>query len=117
MNCDKTLSERSFTRGQFLTAAKRAAAALHTHGIAAGDTILHYFGQNDWIDLAFRMATTFTSTVPVTCNWQADTAERIVYKATSTACRAVVFDQLADPEVIEKLRTALPDTVSYSTSF
>ena len=79
---DKSIQQLTFTRGDFLCLTRKAASVLKNNNQARGSRILHCFGSNDYIDLAFRLAGSITGTIPVTINWQADNAETIIYKWT-----------------------------------
>lgn len=100
-------AERCFTRGAFWDGALRAAACLVDRGLSKGDRVVHCFSQNAPDDLAFRLAAVLTGCVPVTINWQADDTATIVYKASVTAARLVLYDR-GFAERIEKIRTELP---------
>ena len=53
---------------------------------------VHYFSDNRFEDLVFRLSAVLTGTVPVTVNWQADTPERVVYKVSVTQSKLVLMD-------------------------
>lgn len=83
---------RAWTRGQFWELGRRAATVLGAHGLRKGDRFLCGFGENRFEDLAFRLASAMTGAVPVTVNWQADTADQVSYKLEATGCRLVLHD-------------------------
>lgn len=76
---DKSLDTQTFTRGEFLELALRAASVVRRAGIAPGEHQTHFFSCNTVGDLAFRLASVLLGTTPVTINWQADTAEKVHY--------------------------------------
>jgi hypothetical protein len=53
---DHRIRLRTFTRGEFLILARKAAGALRANGQERGCRILHCFGGNDCHDLPFRLA-------------------------------------------------------------
>jgi acyl-CoA synthetase (AMP-forming)/AMP-acid ligase II len=85
-------AKRSLTRGEFWDLAQSAAAHLSRIGIAQGNRVVHFFAANSLHDLAFRLAAVLLGYVPVTINWQADDNERIVYKATITDAKLLVYE-------------------------
>jgi acyl-CoA synthetase (AMP-forming)/AMP-acid ligase II len=91
-HAEEGIQVRSWTRGQFWNLACLAAAFLHDHGLARGDRVLHCFSANSPYDLAFRLGEALLGPVPVTVNWQADTDERLLYKAEITEAKALLTD-------------------------
>ncbi len=83
----------TLTRGDFWDLACLMAAYLTDQGLSKGDRVVHCFSDNSFYDLAFRLAEVLVGCVPVTINWQADDTERIVYKATVTDSRLVIYDR------------------------
>jgi len=100
---DKSLSPTTFTRGEFWTLALKAAGLLSRRGITKGDKVLHVFSGNRYQDLAFRLAGCMLGSVPVTVNWQADDAEKVTYKATTTEAKLAIVDNETSVEYIEAL--------------
>lgn len=96
----------SLTRGAFWQAAQRAAYRLKQAGLGPGDRQLHCFAGNHPADLIYRLAATMVGSVPVTINWQADTAERVAYKAQTTAAKLVLVADDVDKDLLAKLRNA-----------
>ena len=95
---------RTLTRGEFLRLARKAASLIADAGCRPGDRILHCFGRNHYGDLAFRLGATMTGTVPVTVNWQADTVERVLFKAALTTPALIVTDGVYDADILAALR-------------
>jgi len=92
VHADKSISTRALTRGNFWDLARKCATVLaRDASITRGDHVVHYFGRNEVLDLAFRLAATMLGAIPVTVNWDADTAERVAYKAWVTGAKAVLF--------------------------
>jgi acyl-CoA synthetase (AMP-forming)/AMP-acid ligase II len=110
INPDKTLSTTQYTRQQFLVLAARAKEYLTSRGIQRGDHVCHCFSSNTVEDLAFRLASVFVGSIPVTVNWQADTPERVLYKVTVTGCKLVLIDAGTNPTTIEYLSSKLSTT-------
>lgn len=98
----------SFTRGAFWGLARRAAGALHRRGVRPGETLLHWFSANRVEDMAFRLGATMVGAVPVTVNWQADTGERVIHKASVTGARWVLVDEGVPAPMLEALVGAIP---------
>ena len=92
VNPDKSLTDEKFTRGEFWTLACKAAGKLNGAGLKKGDHVLHFFSGNRAEDLAFRLGAVMVGAVPVTVNWQADSAEKVLYKAKSTEAKLCVCD-------------------------
>ena len=111
---DGGVIETAFTRGEFWTLARRAAAVLLENECSYGECFALCFGANHYLDLAFRMAAAMTGAVPVTINWQADTVERIVYKAHLTGCRLILDDGVFERETLDDVRSALPGIPVFS---
>ena len=65
------LSETTWTRGEFWAEAQAAAAALAANGVGKGDRVTHFFSQNDYKDILFRLGASMIGAVPVTVNWEA----------------------------------------------
>lgn len=86
------IKKRILTRGEFWDLACSAAAHLGEQGIFKGDRILHCFSSNNLYDLVFRLAAVFIGCVPVTVNWQADDNQRILYKASVTDAKLMLYD-------------------------
>ena len=105
---DKSLLPQTWTRGEFWLAARRIATVLRDHGIGHGDCVTLCLGANHGLDLATRLAAVMTGAVPVTVNWQADTAERVVYKVQSTDSRLALLDEAFPAEQLELLRASVP---------
>jgi acyl-CoA synthetase (AMP-forming)/AMP-acid ligase II len=106
---DRSVQTESFTRGEFLLLARRAAGCLQAQGCRAGDRVLHAMSRNHYGDLAFRLGAVMLGTVPVTVNWQADNAERVLYKIATTQPTAMLTDSGFDPEILAACRAENPD--------
>ena len=108
----KTVANRmetqTFTRGQFLELARRAASCLIFHGVEKSDPVAHCFSENSPADLILRLAEILIGAVPVTINWQADTEERFIYKITTSPAKIVFYDE-GFAEKVAALRHGLPD--------
>jgi len=101
---DGRIQRRRWRRGDFLNLAAKAAGVLRSNGLAKGDGFCLCVGANQPFDLAFRLGAVLTATVPVTINWQADTAGRICYKIEQTAARLIVSDALFDPDILAAVK-------------
>eukprot|EP00928_Gymnodinium_smaydae_P062401 TRINITY_DN46279_c0_g1_i1.p1 TRINITY_DN46279_c0_g1~~TRINITY_DN46279_c0_g1_i1.p1 ORF type:complete len:640 (+),score=129.68 TRINITY_DN46279_c0_g1_i1:65-1921(+) len=110
---DKKLVGTSYTRAEFWSLAKKAAYVLKRAGLQRGDAHLHYFSGNQLADLAFRLASVFLGTVPVTINWEADTPERIVYKAQVTKAKIVIYDNGTPSDHLDVLCKAVPGMIKF----
>ncbi|MDP7288381.1 MAG: class I adenylate-forming enzyme family protein [Phycisphaerae bacterium] len=97
---DGTIRTEVFTRGQFLCLARQAGGCLQAQGCQPGDRILHAMSRNHYADLAFRLGAVMLGAVPVTVNWQADTAERVLYKISATQPTLLLNDRGFDPEIL-----------------
>jgi acyl-CoA synthetase (AMP-forming)/AMP-acid ligase II len=102
---DKSMKSTSFTRGEFLQLALKAAHVLSLQGIASGECHTHFFSKNCVGDLAFRLASVILGTTPVTINWQADTPDRVLYKVRLTESRLVIIDEGTPQDVVDMLIT------------
>lgn len=100
--------ERFFTRGEFWDLAMRSTECLATRELSKGDRVVHCFSENRPDDLAFRLAGAFTGCVPVTINWQSDDNRTIIYKATITDARLLIYDRGFEHRIGE-IKAALPD--------
>ena len=105
---DKSLQSIKYTRGEFLELALRACRVLRDADVQAGQSHVHYFSCNTIGDLAFRLASVLCGTTPVTINWQADTAERVVYKARVTTSKLILFDDETPADVLAMLTSQWP---------
>jgi long-subunit acyl-CoA synthetase (AMP-forming) len=110
INPDKTIATTNFTRGEFLILAARAKSFLVSRGIARGDHVCHYFSSNTVEDLAFRLASVFIGSIPVTVNWDADTPERVLYKITVTNCKLILCDSSTSKLTLEFIENNLAQT-------
>jgi acyl-CoA synthetase (AMP-forming)/AMP-acid ligase II len=105
---DEGVERTAITRGEFLSLVGRAAGALKDAGCDMGDRVLHCFGANHYLDLAFRLAGGLVGTVPVTVNWQADTAEGVGYKLEKTEARTVLVGPGFETQILEEVRRSAP---------
>lgn len=96
-------------RGEFLDLARRAAQALLAHGVGKGDRVVHGFSQNHYLDLVFRLAASWLGAVPVTINWEADTAERVCYKLEHTTARLLIHDTPFAKAFVARIAATLPN--------
>ncbi|MBW2409558.1 MAG: AMP-binding protein, partial [Deltaproteobacteria bacterium] len=101
---DRTVERTHYSRGEFLGLARRAAWVLKHHGCKAGDCFSLCVGANHPYDLAFRLASVMTGTVPVTINWQADTLERILYKIETTGSGLIITESHFDPDQLSSIQ-------------
>ena len=110
---ERGVQAREWTRGQFWELGRRAATVLRAHGLRKGDRFLCGFGENRFEDLAFRLASAMTGAVPVTVNWQADTADQVSYKLEATGCRLVLHDSSFPGDVRKALLERFPSLPRY----
>ena len=89
----RSIQKSTLTRGEFWDLACSAAAHLTEQGLSKGDRVVHCFSHNSLYDLVFRLAAVLVGCVPVTINWQADDNEGILYKATVTASKLLIYDK------------------------
>eukprot|EP00633_Aureoumbra_lagunensis_P006706 CAMPEP_0197309530 /NCGR_PEP_ID=MMETSP0891-20130614/8108_1 /TAXON_ID=44058 ORGANISM="Aureoumbra lagunensis, Strain CCMP1510" /NCGR_SAMPLE_ID=MMETSP0891 /ASSEMBLY_ACC=CAM_ASM_000534 /LENGTH=614 /DNA_ID=CAMNT_0042794647 /DNA_START=17 /DNA_END=1861 /DNA_ORIENTATION=+ len=115
---DKSVVPLRLTRTELFHRAMKAAEILQSN-LNVKECALHYFTDNRLEDLVFRFGAVLAGTTPVTVNWQADTAERVAYKATITNTRLALIDDGADRsvlpasvEIILNAATALIDTTT-----
>jgi len=101
---DREFDRIGFTRGEFLSLARRAAGMLRQYGCGRGARVLHCFGANEYEDLAFRLGAWMIGAAPVTVNWQADTLDRVSYKLKSTGAEVVVYSPSFDLTILAGLR-------------
>lgn len=106
---DGSVQTEALSRGQFLYLARRAAGCLHAHGCQPGDRILHAMSRNHYADLAFRLGAVMVGSVPVTVNWQADSAEQVLYKIATTQPTALLTDRGLDRETLAACREEHPN--------
>jgi acyl-CoA synthetase (AMP-forming)/AMP-acid ligase II len=83
--------------------ALRARQIFTTYHVSAGDSVCFFFSANRTEDLAFRLAAVMIGCVPVTINWDADPAERILYKAQITNSTLILRDSWTDEAKLEIL--------------
>lgn len=105
---DRSVQTETFTRGEFLLLARRAATCLQTHGCQAGDRVLPAMSRNHCGDLAFRLGAVMLGAVPVTVNWQADDAERVLYKIATTQPAALLTDSGFEAGILAACRAGNP---------
>ncbi|MDX9981732.1 MAG: AMP-binding protein, partial [Lentisphaeria bacterium] len=105
---DGSVRRESFSRGEFLTLARKAAGSLRAHGCTRGDRVLHALGRNHYADLAYRLAATMLGTVPVTVNWQADDVAQVLYKVAATEPKLILADQTSAPDILAACPAELP---------
>ena len=106
---DRSVQTEAFTRGQFLYLARQAAGCLNAQGCQPGDRVLHAMSRNHYADLAFRLGAVMVQTVPVTVNWQADDAERVLHKIAATQPAALLTDRGFDREILAACRAEHPN--------
>ena len=106
---DGRISTQKWGRKAFWEFARRAGGVLRTAGLVRGDRFCLCVGANQPFDLAFRLGAVMTGTVPVTINWQADTADRVAYKIRRTESRLIVIDDVFDPALLSSVREMSPD--------
>jgi hypothetical protein len=111
---DKSIQTTSYTRGEFLTLALKACRVLRDAKVGPGDCHTHFFSCNTVGDLAFRMAAALGGTTPVTINWQADTPDRVVYKAQITQSKLVLFDDETPTDVLSLMSAELPGLTTFN---
>lgn len=97
-----------YSRGEFWRLVRRCVATLLHSGLMKGDSHVHYFSGNSVVDLAMRTGSVVLGTVPVTVNWQADTAELVAYKIAISRAKLVVTDERTPPGVLSSLREQFP---------
>ncbi len=102
------VSTSTWSRGEFLDLARRAAGMLADSGCLPGRRFLLCCGRNHPADLACRLAATLTGAVPVTVNWQADTPEQALYKFISTEPAMVLADETTPAPILDALRRHAP---------
>lgn len=107
---DGVCSCREFTRGEFWELAQRAAGVLREAGLGVGDCYAGCFNANHPYDLAFRLAAAMTGAVPVTINWQADTADRFLYKVGLTEAKLVLNDPRFPQDHVQAVKGHFPGT-------
>jgi len=105
---DRAVQVETFTRGQFLRLARQAAGSLIAHGCQPGDRVLHAMSRNHYADLAYRLGAVMVGTVPVTVNWQADGAERVLYKIAATEPSVLLTEEGFDPDILAACRAGHP---------
>ena len=106
---DRSVQVETYSRGEFLLLARRAATCLRAQGCGPGDRVLHALSRNDYRDLAFRLGATMLGTVPVTVNWQADSAETVLYKIAATRPAAILADAGFDRGILAACRAGHPE--------
>ncbi len=105
---DRSVERTHYSRGEFLALARKAAWVLKHHGCKTGDCFSLCVGANHPFDLAFRLASVMTGTIPVTINWQADTLERILYKIDTTGSGLIITESHFDPDRLSSLQKQVP---------
>ena len=90
---------------------ERAGGALVNSGLERGDSFVLGFGENTVEDLAFRLGAARVGVVPVTINWQADSATRVCYKVRTTGASAIVVHPSLDPGLVEEVLRECPGLV------
>lgn len=111
---DKSLNATNYTRGEFLTLALRGCRVLRAANVGAGDCHTHCFSCNTVGDLAFRLAAVLCGTTPVTINWQADSAEKVLYKVQITSSKLLLFDDETPADVLQLLAKDAPTLQSFN---
>jgi len=114
----------------------RALSVLVKQNIQEGDRQIHFFSGNTVEDLAFRTASMFLKSTPVTVNWywitpkfmyhlfslfvslfrrQADTEENVLYKIRSTNAKIVLIDDRTN--FVDSIRVNFPEVkIIYANS-
>jgi hypothetical protein len=116
INEDKSMSQTTYTRGEFWTLAQKAAAVAKTAGCGLGDSVAVYVTGNTAEDLAFRLGAAMLGFVPGTINWQADPIERIIYKIQSMKSKLVIVDQGTPKDHQDAIRAACPAVTVFNLS-
>lgn len=104
---------RTWTRAAFWELSRKAASVLARHGIGKGSRFLNGFGKNRVEDMAFRLAATMVGAIPVTVNWQSDTAEQMAYKVRVSESGLILHDASFDPGSRETLLKLFPGIPRY----
>ena len=112
IGADKSVSGTQYTRKAFMKLALKGAGVLKGSGLEVGDSCVHYFTDNRFEDLVYRVAAVIAGTVPVTVNWQADTVERSLYKAEVTGSKLVLLDGGVPAAFREQLRVPSVDAAA-----
>jgi long-subunit acyl-CoA synthetase (AMP-forming) len=99
---------KEFTRSDFLELTYRALNVLVSMGLRHMSRQVHFFSGNKVEDLVLRTAAVVLGSVPVTVNWQADTADKILFKVTSTGATVVFVDKNTNASDIEDVRSKAP---------
>eukprot|EP01031_Cornospumella_fuschlensis_P042540 gene42540-51978_t len=103
---NKTVRELAYSRGDFLRLVTQVISLFTSRGIGKGSRVLHNFSGNRIEDVIIRAAAVFLGFVPVTVNWQADSADQIKYKLVATEAKIVVFDD--ESLAMNELKSAFP---------
>ena len=101
IGADKQLQGTLYTRKAFMKLALKGAGVLVENGLGPGASCVHYFTDNRFEDLVFRLSAVLAGTVPVTVNWQADTVERSLYKVSATSSLVVLVDDGVPKEFLD----------------
>ena len=110
------ITKRCWRRDEFWKLALRAAAVIQQNGLRIGDRFCLCVGANQPLDLAFRLGSVMTGTIPVTVNWQADTVERVCYKIGLMDSRLLITDGIFSPDTLSAVRQQFPDTAVFQLS-
>lgn len=101
IGADKQLEGTLYTRKAFMKLALKGAGVLVENGLEPGASCVHYFTDNRFEDLVYRLSAVLAGTVPVTVNWQADTVERSLYKVSATSSLVVLVDDGVPKEFLD----------------
>ena len=104
IEADKSLTARSYSRGEFWLLALRAARIITEAGLALASFQTHFFSGNTLGDVVFRLASVMMGTTPVTINWQADTSDRVLHKIAVTKSKLVLIDNETPTDILERLK-------------
>lgn len=105
---NRQIDVQEWTRDEFWDLACEAVRSLQRLGVSKGDRVLHGFSCNSPYDLVFRLAGVQLGHIPVTVNWQADSIERVIYKAKLTEAKALVHDH-GFVDMFPSFSSVLPD--------
>eukprot|EP01041_Mallomonas_annulata_P007753 gene7753-15862_t len=111
---DSNLNRTTYTRGEFLYISLEAINVLLKNNVTKGDKVIHHFSENTVEDLAFRTASIFLGSIPVTVNWQADNEETVHYKISSSVPTLLLIDNQT-PGIVS-IRQKFPSLCTINTS-
>jgi len=108
-SCHTPAFKTTWSRRELWELSRRFAYVLTKQAkLKKGDCQVHLFAGNSAEDVALRLASVMTGTVPVTVNWDSDPLDRVVFKVQSSRAKVVLIHAKTPLEQVAEVRSKIP---------